>query len=215
LSPTDSRSSFTLARTEGSSSTKNTIDSLGAVSLTACGVSFQNGQRASLSVEIKLGAVSSLTRCVPSASSSGIVASSRCAGNLATRRPIGPTSSPSEWQNLSGNLPCGLPRAFQGLLAICALRRRACTEIPPHTTTRSAAQSLSVQWRCGSPLLSVCSLLPPSCERASFCFSWVRSRAWALLERVAEPGLGHRLTSELTHSVTPTRHVFLRLKIGT
>src|SRR5689334_17264616 len=106
--------------------------------------------------------------------------------------------------NLSGNLPCGLPRAFQGLLAIRALRRRACTEIPPHTTTRSAAQSLSVQWRYGSPLLSVCSLLPPSCERASFCFSWV-----------AEAGLGHRLTSELTHSVTPTRHVFLRLKIGT
>lgn len=98
----------------------------------------------------------------------------------------------------------------QGLLTIRALRRRACTEIPPHTTTRSAAQSLSVQWRCGSPLLSGCSLLPPSCEQASFCFSWVR-----LLERVDEAGLGHRLTSELTHSVTPTRHVFLRLKIGT
>ena len=107
-----------------------------------------------------------LTRCVPSASSRGIVASSRCAENLATRRPIGLTSSPSEWQIYREICPCGLPRALQSLLTLRALRRRARTEIPPHTTTRSAAQSLSVQWRCGSPLLSVCSLLPPSCERA-------------------------------------------------
>ena len=154
--------------------------------------------------KIKLGQFRPLTRCVPSASSRGIVASSRCAGNLATRRPRGPAGSPSEWQIYREICPCGLPRAFQGLLTIRALRRRAWTEIPPHTTTRSAAQSLSVQWRYGPPLLSACSLLPRLCERASFCFSWV-----------AEAGLGHRLSSELTHSVTPTRHVFLRLKIGT
>ena len=73
-----------------------------------------------------------LTRCVPSASSRGIVASSRCAGNLATRRPIGPTGSPSEWQIYREICPCGLPRAFQGLLTLRALRRRAWTEIPPH-----------------------------------------------------------------------------------
>jgi hypothetical protein len=84
-----------------------------------------------------------LTRCVPSASSRGIVASSRW-GNLATRRPIGPTSTPSEWQIYREICPCGLPRALQSLLTLRALRRRAWTEIPPHTTTRSAAQSLSV-----------------------------------------------------------------------
>ncbi len=171
LSPTDSRSSFTLARTEGSSSTKNTIDSLGAVSITACDISFPNEQRASLSVENQVGGqFRPLTRCVPLASSRGIVASSRCAGNLATRRPIGPTSSPSEMANLSGNLPMRLTEnvsrsPYHPRAKTVQWTNPAPYDHPIRSPIVVGAMAL------GSPLLSVCSLLQHSCERALFCFS--------------------------------------------